>query len=88
MTQYTGHSAKHDGLQGHSVGEFYPVITAYYGDGTYGLMLGGLELRGNTRERNTELRETLHTTYVLQGWEKAIEYFKRVGAAEINFRGR
>ena len=83
MTQYTGHSAKHDGLQGHSIGDYYPIITTRYGDNTHGLILGGYELRGNTRERNDELRELVHTIYVLQGWAEALDYFKSTGATPV-----
>lgn len=83
MTQYTGHSAKHGGLQGHSVGEFYPIVTLVYGDGSYGLRLGGYELRFVVREQAFSLRETLHLTYELQGWEEALEYFKDAGASRI-----
>lgn len=86
MTHYTGHSAKHDGLQGHSVGEYYPIITTIYGDNTHGLILGGFELRGNTRERNYDLRETLYVIYTIQGWEAALEYFERIGAKPVNSR--
>lgn len=45
---YTGLSAKHAGLQGHSQGELYPCIIVGYGDGSSGVMLGGLEVRGLT----------------------------------------
>ena len=80
MTQYTGHSAKHDGLQGHSIGDYYPIITTRYGDNTHGLILGGYELRGNTLEHNEYLRGLVHKTRVLHGWNAAIGFFKRAGA--------
>ena len=78
MTQYTGHSARHDGLQGHSLGEFYPIITTQYGDGSHGLIFGGYELRGNTPDRNREVRATLHCVYELQGWSAALSYFENI----------
>lgn len=69
---YTGHSAKHDGLQGHSIGELYPCIIVGYGDGSSGVMLGGLEVRGLTDKTAREMAAEVKDVIDRQGYRLGI----------------
>lgn len=70
--KYTGHSAKHDGLQGHSLGELYPLIIVGYGDGSSGVMLGSTEIRGFTDKAARDIARQVKAVLDVSGWQQAI----------------
>lgn len=69
---YTGHSARHDGLQGHSVGDLYPIIITHYGDGGSGVMLGSHEIRGVTHATARSIASDVKGVFNRQGFNGAV----------------
>lgn len=79
-TKVTGHDEVHEGLRGHSIGDYYPCVVEHFGDGSSAVRLGEAVASGFKSPKLAYLvAEIARSIIDSHGYLAAEDYLTRLG---------